>query len=161
MRSSKWPVFIRSLLAGFHRSLTAAAPSSGSTGHWPVPNGYQPLGTGKVPELFRTSVSSANILPVPSGQWPDGTGGSPLLPISISDFGFKPERCGRHFIAGRGKSQPQERGQPCPQVAFAWPGTRGLGGPRFSKIFAGRGKVGRQQGKGKPPLRSGSAVYRR
>jgi hypothetical protein len=27
-------------------------------------------------------------LPIPLGQWPNGTGGSPVLPISISAFGF-------------------------------------------------------------------------
>jgi hypothetical protein len=54
-----------------------------------VPSGDPPLGTGKAPELFRTSVFSANVLSLPSGQWPDGTGGSPVLPIPISEFGFK------------------------------------------------------------------------
>ena len=68
----------------------AVATPSGSTGHWPVPSGAPPLGMGKSPDVFRASVTSANLLPVPSGQWPDGTGGSPVPPIPTSEFGFNP-----------------------------------------------------------------------
>ena len=46
-------------------------PSRGSTGHWPVPSGDPPLGTGKAPGIFRASVFSASVLSLPSGQWPD------------------------------------------------------------------------------------------
>jgi hypothetical protein len=51
----------------------------GSTGHWPVPSGYQPLGMEKTRKIFRAVVFTANVLPIPSGQWPDDTGGSPVL----------------------------------------------------------------------------------
>ena len=64
----------------------AAAISEGSTGHWPVPSGDPPLGTGKTIELFRAPVFSASVLSLPSGQWPDGTGGSPVPPVPISEF---------------------------------------------------------------------------
>ena len=67
----------------------AVTAAVGSTGHWPVPSGDPPLGTGRAPELSQASVSTANVPPVPSGQWPDGTGGSPVLPVSISAFGLK------------------------------------------------------------------------
>src|ERR1017187_9286448 len=69
-------------------SEVAAAISVGSTGHWPVPSGDPPLGTGKAPGIFRASVFSASVRSLPSGQWPDGTGGSPVLPIPISEFGL-------------------------------------------------------------------------
>ena len=70
-------------------SEVAAAMPVDSTGHWPVSSGDPPLGTGTARELFHASVATANVLPVPSGQWPDGTGGSPMPPISISEFGFR------------------------------------------------------------------------
>ncbi|MEO6034597.1 MAG: hypothetical protein ABIQ35_05025 [Verrucomicrobiota bacterium] len=70
------------------RNVTTATPM-GSTGHRPVPSGDPPLGIGRSHELYRASVSNGDLLPVPSGQWPDGTGGSPVLPISISEFGLK------------------------------------------------------------------------
>ena len=60
--------------------------SAGSTGHWPVPSGDSPLGTGNGSRLFRACFASANLLPVPSGQWPDGTGESPELPIPTSSL---------------------------------------------------------------------------
>jgi hypothetical protein len=53
-----------------------------------VPSGDPPLGMATAHELFRALVSNANLLPVPSGQWPDGTGGSPVLPLSTSEFGL-------------------------------------------------------------------------
>ena len=62
-------------------SEAAAATPAGSTGD-------PPLGTGKAHEIFRASVSSANVLLIPSGQWPDGTGGSSVPPIPTSEFGF-------------------------------------------------------------------------
>ena len=65
----------------------AVAPASGSTGHWPVPSGYQPLGTGKAHEVIHALVSKFHVLLVPSGQWPDGTGGSPVLPILLRSSG--------------------------------------------------------------------------
>ncbi len=65
-----------------HRVQKFIRTPAGSRGHWPVPSGDPPLGTGKAHDLFYTLVSSSNVLPVPSGQWPDGTGGSPVLPIA-------------------------------------------------------------------------------
>ena len=65
----------------------AVATASGGTGHWPVPSGDPPLGTGKAHEFFRASVAIATALPVPSGQWPDSAGESPVLPIPTSEFG--------------------------------------------------------------------------
>jgi hypothetical protein len=67
--------------ASFSSMNTEAA--AGSTGHWPVPGGYQPPGMGKARELFSPVIFTAHVLPVASGQWPDGTGGSPVLPMEI------------------------------------------------------------------------------
>ena len=75
----------------------------GSTGHWPVPSGDPPLGTGTAPELFHMSVAGANVLPVPSGQWPDGTGGSPVLPFSTSEFGINRSFIGQSHANTDGK----------------------------------------------------------
>jgi len=46
----------------------------GSTGHWPVPSGYQPLGTTTRLELFWAGLTKGSRLVIPSGRWPDGTG---------------------------------------------------------------------------------------
>ena len=70
-------------------SEVAAVIALGSTGHWPVPSGDPPLGTGKPSALFRVPVSVPTSALVPSGQWPHGTGGSPVLPLPTSEFGFK------------------------------------------------------------------------
>ena len=69
----------------------AELPKAGSTGHWPVPSGDSPFGTGEAAELFRASVGKGHRAPIPSGQWPDGTGESPVLPIPIAEFSFKQE----------------------------------------------------------------------
>ena len=61
-------------------SEVAAAQPPGSTGHWPVPSGDPPLGTGSVPGLFGAATFQGSLSVIPSGQWPDGTGGSPVLP---------------------------------------------------------------------------------
>ena len=74
-------------ISRFHPALTKA---KGGTGHWPVPSGDPPLGTGQAHELFYTSVFSENLLPIPSGQWPGGTGGSPVPPIPTSEFAIMP-----------------------------------------------------------------------
>ena len=49
-------------------SEVAAAQPTGSTGHWPVPSGDPPLGTGRESELFRAAVFNVSRLPLPSGQ---------------------------------------------------------------------------------------------
>ena len=55
-------------------SEVAGAKRTGSTGHRPVPSGYQPLGTTAMLGLFRTVPAKGNRLVIPSGRWPDGTG---------------------------------------------------------------------------------------
>ncbi|MEO5804650.1 MAG: hypothetical protein ABIR24_14085 [Verrucomicrobiota bacterium] len=72
--------------AGFFVDCGVLVFALGSTGHWPVPSGDPPLGTEKTHDLFRASISRANVLPIPSGQWPDGTGESPVLPIRTFNY---------------------------------------------------------------------------
>jgi len=67
-------------------SEAAAAQAPGSTGHRPVPSGYQPPGTTVVPKLFLASLVKGGRLAVPSGRWPDGTGWQPVLPSFTSEF---------------------------------------------------------------------------
>jgi hypothetical protein len=64
-------------------SITNTKVTAGCRGHWPVPGGYQPPGTGKTRKFFRPVIFITHVLPVPSGQWTDGTGGSPVLPMEI------------------------------------------------------------------------------
>jgi len=60
---------------GFNpNSEVAVAKLMGSTGHRPVPSGYQPLGTTAMLELLRTVPAKGSPLVIPSGRWPDGTG---------------------------------------------------------------------------------------
>jgi len=92
-------------------SVVAAANALGGTGHWPVPSGDPPLGTGKTIELFRAPVFSASVRSLPSGQWPDGTGGSPVPPVPISEFGFNVSYP-RPAHAGRGRR--------CPVIAHSY-----------------------------------------
>jgi ATP-dependent helicase HepA len=66
----------------------ATAIPLGGTGHWPVPSGDPPLGTGSALELFWTVIPMTSARSVPSGESPDGTGGSPVPPCSISEFGL-------------------------------------------------------------------------
>src|ERR1019366_7645054 len=87
----------------------AVAISEGSTGHWPVPSGDPPLGTGKAPGVFRASVFSANVLSLPSGQWPDGTGGSPVPPFPVSEFGLRSTLA---YLAGRARRSARAVGLP-------------------------------------------------
>ena len=74
---------------GFNpNSEVAAAKPPGSTGHWPVPSGDPPLGTGSAHKLFPAPLAKGGVPVVPSGKWPDGTGGSPVLPFATSEFRF-------------------------------------------------------------------------
>ena len=61
-------------------------PELGSTGHWPVPPGDSPGGTGGSREKFRTSSGMRNRSRVPFGGSPNGAGESPAPPISESTF---------------------------------------------------------------------------
>ena len=67
------------------RSTTA----SGSTGNLPVPRGDPPRGTGRSLRNYLCMRGEGDVPSLPSGQWPDGTGGSPVPPISTSEFGLK------------------------------------------------------------------------
>ena len=62
------------------RSIRRAGRHGSTAGEMPAAR------NGKAHGLFRTSVSSSNVVLVPSGHWPDGTGGSPVPPIPTSEF---------------------------------------------------------------------------
>jgi len=53
---------------------------AGSTGHWPVPSGDSPDGTGKTPVMESGRSGSTRVSVIPVGESPTGTGGSPVLP---------------------------------------------------------------------------------
>ncbi len=53
----------------------------GSTGHWPVPSGDSPDGTGGASPANEGGRLLGSALLVPVGGSPTGTGGSPVLPI--------------------------------------------------------------------------------
>jgi hypothetical protein len=122
-------------------SEVAPAISMGSTGHWPVPSGDPPLGTGKAPKLFRLSVFSARVPPVPSGQWPDGTGGSPVPPIPVSDFGFiRPRRRPRSRNRNRNcffedEDEDDLAAKPIPVSTFGFGFRSGFGDSDFGLLM--------------------------
>src|SRR5437899_9607388 len=68
--------------------VVAIAPESvsgnsfcGSTGHWPVPPGDPPGGTGSAPGSNKDGTVARSRLALPVGGSPTSTGGSPVLPI--------------------------------------------------------------------------------
>src|SRR5438093_6114433 len=65
----------------------------GSTGHWPVPSGDSPDGTGRASPANPGGQLRAAALLVPVGGSPTGTGGSPVPPI----FQTRSEPPGRVF----------------------------------------------------------------
>ena len=61
--------------------LEEIAPKAvGSTGHWPVPSGDPPGGTGRTPACNTAAAGSTSVSAIPVGGSPTGTGGSPVLP---------------------------------------------------------------------------------
>jgi hypothetical protein len=56
-------------------------PFLGSTGHWPVPPGDSPDGTGSALGGNKDGTFARSRLALPVGGSPTGTGGSPVLPI--------------------------------------------------------------------------------
>jgi hypothetical protein len=54
----------------------------GSTGHWPVPSGDSPGGTGRTPKGDRARVLHVCASFLPVGESPTGAGGSPVPPTS-------------------------------------------------------------------------------
>src|SRR5260370_37603837 len=54
---------------------------SGSTGHWPVPHGDSPGGTGTAPGVNKDAPLGRSRRALPVGESPTGTGESPVLPI--------------------------------------------------------------------------------
>src|SRR5437763_12342527 len=53
----------------------------GSTGHWPVPSGDSPDGTGATARAKRHGLFETLLAEVPVGGSPTGAGGSPVPPI--------------------------------------------------------------------------------
>ena len=72
-------VFTEALPTIFHRRVTVV----GSTGHWPVPFGDSPNGTGGTLSQYPGPFLCREPHCVPPGQWPGGTGGSPVLPLRL------------------------------------------------------------------------------
>jgi len=65
-----------------HRAQSASGnPFLGSTGHWPVPPGDSPGGTGTAPGTDKDWSFARGRLALPLGESRTGTGGSPVLPI--------------------------------------------------------------------------------
>ena len=65
-----------------HRAQSASGnPFLGSTGHWPVPPGDSPGGTGSAPGGNKDGPFERSRLDLPVGESPTGTGESPVLPI--------------------------------------------------------------------------------
>ena len=65
-----------------HRAQSASGnPFLGSTGHWPVPPGDSPGGTGSAPGGNKDGPFERSRLNLPVGESPTGTGESPMLPI--------------------------------------------------------------------------------
>ena len=63
----------------------------GSTGHWPVPPGDPPEGTGRASALQTSHPASKGGTPViPVGGSPTGTGGSPVPPIQQGSLSYMP-----------------------------------------------------------------------
>ena len=91
------PVFDRMKIKGNQAEISfthlgsglMAAQPPGSTGNLPVPRGDPPRGMGKPAQHVLGVCGQGDVPSLPSGQWPDGTGGSPVPPISTSEFGLK------------------------------------------------------------------------
>ncbi len=62
----------------------------GSTGHWPVPPGDSPGGTGSAPAANKDRPLGRRRLGIPFGESPTGTGESPVLAF----FRTRPHRAG-------------------------------------------------------------------
>jgi hypothetical protein len=78
-RAVTLPCFIR--VSSVATRKAAGNSFLGSTGHWPVPPGDSPGGTGSAPGADKDWPFGRDGLDLPVGESPTGTGGSPVLPI--------------------------------------------------------------------------------
>ena len=63
--------------------ISPRSPSVGSTGHWPVPNGDPPLGTGRVQEFLGSLFGEPTSFPLRPASGRTAQAGRLFLPIPV------------------------------------------------------------------------------